>query len=263
MRKIGIKEIKLVQLSILSEVASFCDRNEIKYWLDGGTLIGAVRHKGYIPWDDDIDIGMLRADYIKFSNLFNAANKQYRFISCELGSSPFPYGKVIDSNTVLYEPDENGFKTSINIDIFPYDDAPCDEKEIKRLFDKRDRYLKLYVLQEGLIMPNKTWKKLIKKISKVILSVIPKGYFAKKEVENAGSYNGRGCSLVGNFCGVTRAICDKTISDETIDAVFEGKFFKIPKRYHEWLTTFYGDYMTLPPEEERVNHGTSVAFVLE
>lgn len=98
---------------------------------------------------------------------------------------------------------------------------------------------------------------------KVILSVIPKGYFAKKEVENAGSYNGRGCSLVGNFCGVTKAICDKTISDETIDAVFEGKLFKIPKRYHEWLTTFYGDYMTLPPEEERVNHGTSVAFILE
>lgn len=263
MRQITIEEIKRVQLEILSEVANFCEKNEIKYWLDGGTLIGAIRHKGYIPWDDDIDIGMLREDYCVFSKQFNQTNDRYQFISCELGTSPFPFGKVIDSNTVLYEPDEKGFKSSINIDIFPYDDAPEDKNEIERIFDKRDHYLKLYVLQEGLMVPDRKWKKIVKSVSKVILATVPKGFFANKEVANATMYNGKNCGLIGNFCGVARAVCDKSVFDETIDTEFEGKSFKIPKRYHEWLTAFYGDYMTLPPIEKRVNHGTNIAFILE
>lgn len=125
MKQMTIDEVKKVQLQILSHVAKFCDENGICYWIDSGTLLGAIRHKGYIPWDDDIDIGMLREDYDRFSEIFNKANSTYHFLCIE--NTPdfyLPHGKVCDSETILYEPDENGYKSAVNIDIFVYDNAP-------------------------------------------------------------------------------------------------------------------------------------------
>ena len=78
MKQITLEELKRIQLSILDRVAEFCEKNAINYWLDCGTLLGAVRHKGYIPWDDDIDIGMLRPDYDRFLKTFNEKNDVYK-----------------------------------------------------------------------------------------------------------------------------------------------------------------------------------------
>ena len=138
MKELTIEELKQYQLGILKVVAEYCEGNEIKYWLDCGTLLGAVRHKGYIPWDDDIDIGMLREDYDKFIYSFNSSNERYKVYSIE--NNPdfyFPHAKVLDTDTVLYEPDENGLKLNINIDIFIYDNAPDDERLTKRMFKKK------------------------------------------------------------------------------------------------------------------------------
>ena len=133
MKKITVEELKKFQLEILGVVADFCEKNNIKYWIDSGTLLGAIRHKGYIPWDDDIDVGMLREDYNKFSKIFNEKNNRYKFVCIENTPDLFvPHGKVCDTTTELYEPDETGHKTSINIDIFVYDNAPDDDKQVKK-----------------------------------------------------------------------------------------------------------------------------------
>ena len=108
--KLQIEEVKQIQLGILDVVADFCDQNQIQYWIDSGTLLGAIRHKGYIPWDDDIDVGMLREDYDRFTKLFNEKNDRFQF--CCIENSPeffVPHGKVTDTSTVLYEPNEDGF----------------------------------------------------------------------------------------------------------------------------------------------------------
>ena len=137
-RRITIEELKRVQLEILDMVTQFCDANGIRYWLDSGTLLGAIRHKGYIPWDDDIDLGMLREDYERFVSVFNESNDRYRVLSFEWNPDfGFPFAKVCDTTTVLYEPDERGRKMAINIDIFPYDRAPDDDAVANEMFDRR------------------------------------------------------------------------------------------------------------------------------
>lgn len=106
LEEIKIEELKRIQLEILDNVANFCEKNKINYWLDCGTLLGAIRHKGYIPWDDDIDIGMLREDYERFMKLYNKENEQYKFYCIENNKKfDYPHGKVIDTNTILYELD--------------------------------------------------------------------------------------------------------------------------------------------------------------
>ena len=117
LRRIEQDELKKIQIEILNVVSTFCEKNDIRYWIDCGTLLGAIRHKGYIPWDDDIDIGMLRPDYDRFMQLFNQENERYKFYSIENNTKFLcPHGKVLDTSTILYEPNKKGNKLSVNID---------------------------------------------------------------------------------------------------------------------------------------------------
>lgn len=263
MRRIDREELKQIQLGILDRVSKFCEEENINYWLDCGTLLGAIRHGGYIPWDDDIDIGMLRGDYERFIHEFNAKDERYKTYCIDTRSDfYYCHGKVLDTNTVLYEPDEKGQKVSVNIDVFVYDNAPDDENELKKAFARRDLYRTLSLCRtqkvgfhSGLV------KKAFIQMVSVMLKAFPKNYFIRKMSENAKRYNGIQTKRVGNFTSYSRTCCDRYVFDSFIAHEFEGKMYKIPIGYDEWLRAFYGDYMQLPPVEKRVSHHSFVAYV--
>lgn len=265
MREIKNEELKILQLAILDSVDRFCRENGIHYWLDCGTLLGAIRHNGYIPWDDDIDIGMLRNDFNRFIREFKTEGNRYTVHCIDVDSSfCYPYAKVLDNNTVLYEPDQNGNKISVNIDVFVYDNAPDDNDALEKMFDRRDFYRSANVVRTTKIHPHgnlavKIWKLLI--VGGIRL--FPRNYFARKMSQNAQKYAKERTERVGNFTSYTRTFCSRNVFDAFIDHAFEGRMYQIPIGYDEWLKSFYGDYMQLPPEEKRVSHHKFVAFVNE
>lgn len=266
MRKIEVEELKRIQIEILDIVHTYCQNNNIKYWIDSGTLLGAVRHKGYIPWDDDIDLGMLRKDYNKFVNDFNQNNKRYKCCTMEnTYNFPFSFAKVMDTETVLYEPNEkDGIKLCINIDIFVYDNAPENPMVLKQMYDNRDRNINWYRRR---ILPKWTSGNRIKKALRsslcLFLKLIPRNYFVNKINKNIQQYNTVDTGYVGNFTADSRILCSKDVFDSIIDIEFENKKYKAPIGYDKWLRSFYGDYMTLPPVEKRVSKHSFVAYVKE
>ena len=142
MREIDLDELRKLQIDILNDIDNFCKKNKINYWIDCGTLLGAIRHSGYIPWDDDIDIGMLRDDYDKFVKSYNRKGNRYQLNAVEINNDYYyPFGKVFDTKTVLYEPDENGIKTAVFVDVFVYDNAPDDDQKLKKMYDKKSLIL--------------------------------------------------------------------------------------------------------------------------
>ena len=264
MREVGIQELREIQIQILDIVTSFCEQHNIQYWLDSGTLLGAIRHKGYIPWDDDIDIGMLREDFDKFMNLFNQYNSKYKFHCVENDADFFTaFGKVIDTDTILQEGD---FILGINIDIFVYDNAPKRPLLQNIMFLKRDIYdhLEMYFLGVGINKGNyicRFVKNGIYWILKPLKYFVHKGFFAKKISNNSKRYSTIETECVGNFTSVTKAVCSKEVFSSFIEGEFEGKMYKIPVGYDKWLSTFYGDYMQLPPIEKRKSNHDFKAWV--
>lgn len=256
MEIVDLENLKEIQINILKCVAEFCEKNNIKYWLDSGTLLGAVRHKGYIPWDDDIDIGMLRSDYDKFLKLFNESNNKYKAYSIENNKDfLYPFCKVLDTDTILYEPDEKGLKLNINIDVFVYDNAPKDLSKLNKMYKKRDIYRGLNNIRTRQFTGyTKGIKRIIKWVMYPIVSLFPREYFVNKMINVAKTYINLHTGYVGNFTATEKIHCPDTWLNQSTYLEFEGCMFKAPLHYDEWLKAFYGNYMTLPPIEERVSH---------
>ena len=262
MKKLNIDEVRKIQINILDVVDDYCRKNNIKYWLDGGTLLGAIRHGGYIPWDDDIDIGMLREDFDLFMKTFNLSNTRFKAYNIENNKGVYtPFGKVFDTDTILYEPDENGYKMSINIDVFVYDNAPDDNTVLEKMYDRRDKLYILNVLRTLIFIPHGNVLHKIRGILFVnAIKIFPKWFFCKKMVDNSKKYANTDTGFVGNFTGVARICCRKEVVETFSEHSFENRMYVIPQKYDEWLRSFYGDYMKLPPVEKQVTHHTYVAY---
>ena len=265
MKEIDIKELRKIQVNILNDIDKFCKKNKINYWIDCGTMLGAARHGGYIPWDDDIDVGMLREDYDKFLKTYNKQAKRYRLYASELDKDYyFQFGKVMDTKTVLYEPDETGIKSKVYVDVFVYDNAPDDNNELKKQYDKRDFYNKFRIAQLYPESYDKSSfkKKIMRFFLNIYLKFLPKNYYTKKCIKNSKKYINVNTKRVGNFTSAKRMTGDKDIFKSFTEITFEKKKYPVPIGYKKWLEAFYGDYMKLPPKEKQVSNHKFKAYYI-
>lgn len=267
MKEMSLDEIRSIQLNLLKELASFCEENNITYFLAGGTLLGAIRHKGYIPWDDDIDILMPRPDYGRFLKLFNennSNNKIIRVFANEIdGSFPYTFAKLVNCNTYLKEDTLLNYSLGVNIDIFPIDGLPSSLREINMWYKIIDFLRKVYFLK---ILKPRKGRNIIKEMllygGRVVLYLIPTSILARIIILCAKRYSYEESEYVG--CLVwgygKREIVKKEVFRDAIEVEFEGFTFKAPIGYKEYLTSLYGDYMKLPPKEQRVSHHKYKAY---
>lgn len=237
-------------LTTLQMFHQFCLEFGLKYYMIGGTALGAKRHHGFIPWDDDIDIGMLREDYDKLVRLSDCLPEGLELFFCgKDDGQPFPYVKIINSNTTLIEQHYVNFVEGIYIDVFPIDymvnDGPFELLRFKFV-----RFI------EGmLLLKYRTdQRKGVKKVIKRCLSMV-KGKILFKMMTflmtRDSACKGKKCVIFLGAYGL-KDIYDKSIFGAPVLYQFENTSFYGPQNIDGYLSTLYGNYMRLPPEKERI-----------
>ena len=265
MKKIEVEELRRIQLDILKHIDEFCQEYGLTYFISGGTLIGAVRHKGFIPWDDDIDIMMKREDYDKLMKLYPVKDKScYKLYSYEIDKNfPYPYAKMDDSRTFFDEEITDSYKMGVNIDIFPIDTISDDVNIQKAVVNKNKRWIQLMTLKR---VPIKRGRSLVKNIvlslSHLVTTFIPYSYIVSRIIKNAISAkcensSHQGCLVWGY--GLKEIISRSALAD-SIRLPFEDCTFSAPKGYDTYLKALFGNYMELPPVEKRQTHHAFKAY---
>lgn len=262
MRNIELKEIQQLELEIMKDVHRFCNENNIRYYLCGGTLLGAIRHKGFIPWDDDIDIMMPRPDYERFIKEYKSNNPYYTLTSIQ--NNPhhlYTFAKIFDNRTIKIEKGIEYCEDNIGgveIDIFPMDGLPQDIKQSDKYFNNQKNIFKYYSLAVSKFTKSKNILKLIPKYIIVkVCKIIGKEKFIILINNRAKKYNFNDCEYVAcsiiPYYGNRERILKSTYINQ-IEVEFEGELFYAPEGYDKYLSNLYGDYMKLPPKEKRVTH---------
>lgn len=248
----------------------FCVENSIQYFALGGTMLGAVRHQGFIPWDDDIDVGLPRKDYEKLKSLL--ANKQVDNYVLEMPDSnnldfATPYAKLYDVTTTLIENYRKPLKRGIFIDIFPLDGLDNDWERAIKKFDRVKSKYNIFMTKVAAI--NK--KRAFYKNAAIILSRCT--LFSEKTVRNlrvtidnmCKQNDFFSCEFGGNLLGNwgMKEIMSRSIMGAPVEYDFNGIKIYGAEKYDEYLTHLYGDWRKLPPKEKQVTHHDFVLLDLE
>lgn len=260
-KEVDIKKLKQIELKILEQFINICNKENLKYYVLGGTMLGAVRHKGFIPWDDDIDVGMPRDDYEKFLNVAQKYLPKEYFLQTHVTDMEYPlnFAKIRNSNTTFIETSLN--KCNINhgvfIDIFPLDYYPTNN--IKSIFFDIYNTILSFRISNVFNLENINYpfyKKIIRKtISSILKIIYPNIKSALQKREKLFKLV-RESSLVINYCGAwgKKEMVPVEWYGKGIEMQFENLTIKVPTYYDKWLTQVYGNYMQLPPKEKQIAH---------
>ena len=247
-------ELKKRERDMLEAFVNICNKHSIKYFVQGGTLLGTVRHSGFIPWDDDVDVSLPRDEYERFLAIAEKELPEYYFLQTKDTDPEYPnnFAKIRDSRTTFIETSARNLNINHGayIDIFPLDNYPsgCKAKiyELKKTLLTRRIYKAFYMPNMSFIAKIITLvtmifypslKGAVEKREKLFKSVSP----TDKVINNSGAW-------------LEKEIIPKEWVQNSIQMEFEGITVNVSDKYDEWLTYVYGDYMSLPPENKRVGH---------
>ena len=258
-----LERIHRIQLELALEVKRICGIHRLKYFLVAGTLLGAVRHKGFIPWDDDLDIGMLREDYDRFV-AYAARELPDGYFLQTWDTDPgygLSYAKLRVNGTKYVELNSANVKAhnGVFIDVFPYDNVPADPA----LQERHERAIRMSSL---MLMAKKGYRfwaadhNVGTGIKFTLASrasfMFPTSHFKRVLDRECRRYDGPPADtvfLAGGSYGYRKEQLRRSWATELTELEFEGHRFSCPAAWDEYLTFLYGDYMTPPPEDKRYN----------
>ena len=252
-----------VMLDILSEIHRICVENHLTYWLEAGTLLGAIRHKGFIPWDDDCDVSMPRKDYEKFLEIAQSQLPETMFLQTKETDKeyPLPWAKVRMNGTLLIETGETGkenYHHGIFVDVFPYDYYESADVIHKLLWhrqtkDKKHKY------------PKGSWKRHWYGFYANVILWFPMHAIKKKRAYLATHYDAlntkgyRDFTYAADVGDIFPTKADEILPVALAENVFEGRSFYLPHDAKRLLEASYGaDYMQLPPVGQRKTHAQMI-----
>lgn len=261
MRSIPIEEVKRLQIEILDDIVSFCEKHGLRYFLAYGTLLGALRHKGYIPWDDDIDIHMPRNDYERFLELYNGSTDTNCVVTHEMDRRyKVPFAKVYRKGTIVKEIFYKQSVFGVYVDIFPLDGIKERNQAKWCGLGIKFMYIKTFIFCKQQSFA----RKLRIALSKLVLLPFSSHFILDRIRRISTRYRYEECENVCSFGSrsAAREILPRETYEEYIQLTFEGKQYRAPKGYDRYLKQKYGEYMTLPPEGKRVSTHDSQAFYI-
>lgn len=247
-------------LKMLEWFDNYCTENGICYYVAGGTLLGAIRHKGFIPWDDDIDLILPRPDYEKLLLLFTEQKDDYVLETPYSGNSDYLYSfaKLYDTTTTLVERLKTKCRRGVYIDLFPLDGLGHTQSKAMKVFSKVDRLNMFLMTRTCAIREGRSF---LKNMAIVLMRMIPQFIVNNKElsikVDKAAAQESYEDSMyVANLMGAYREkeIIEKRLLGKPTRYAFESIYVNGAENYEEYLTHIYGDWRKLPPKEKQVSH---------
>ena len=252
---IDFNKLKAIQLDMLKQIVDICSKENIKYFAVGGTALGAVRHQGFIPWDDDIDLAMPRKEYERFLKVAPKYLPDNMFLQTHLSDERYPlnFAKLRRSDTTFKEASYASMNINhgVYLDIFPLDGYTN-----SKLFKLKNKLLnmRVYTAFDCYEPPKNFFKRQLRNILKLIYKDYKKATISRDKLLRSTDYDNS--VKVINYCGAwgDKEIAFREWFGEGTEASFEGIIIVIPKEYDKYLSRLYGDYMQLPPLEKQVPH---------